>query len=84
MQEHRLLATWVFLVGGTFLLVVVTMLTFVGNMSNIFFKSLILWREFKIPTPFNHIMGVGKFRDMRELGSYIYRATGGLFSILVY
>ena len=57
MQKHRFLLTWVFLIGGFFLLVFMTILNFVGNVSNIFFKSMILWREFQIPVPFNELMG---------------------------
>ena len=50
--KSRLLKTWVFLLTGLVLTIVCTISYFVLAMSAIFFRSMILWRNFSFPIPF--------------------------------
>ena len=52
----RALKTFLFLFFGMFLCFFVAIFAFVGSMSNVFFKSLILWRGLKIDLPFMDMM----------------------------
>ena len=54
--NYRILKAWSFLIIGFFVLIFSTIMIFVGTMSSIFFKAMIMWRGLKLSFPFANVI----------------------------
>jgi len=51
----RALKTWIFIVSSILFAILLTCLVFIGVLGSIFFKSMIIWRGFKLNLDFDFI-----------------------------